>query len=169
MATYYIGLPLLILVAVFDTTFMTLLWIWGGGPSLMLMVIVSWALLVDIRDALPWAMMGGVFRDLLSEMPTGGSALAFVLLVIAIDSYLPKLEWRNVVIPVVVTGAATVFYAVFAYIMLVLTGRPVPELAAITYVIAPSVVENMLLVLVVYRSIGGVLAVVRPSRPGLAS
>lgn len=169
MATYYIGIPVLLLVAVFDTTLMTLLWLWGGGPNLMLMVIVSWALLVDLREALPWAVMGGIFRDLLSEVPTGASALAFVVLVIAIDTYLPKLTWRNIIIPMLTIAVATVGYIIYTYVMLIIVGWPVPDINVITYVILPSTIENMLVGLVVFRVIGGMLAFVRPSRPSLLS
>ncbi|PJF42145.1 MAG: rod shape-determining protein MreD [Phototrophicales bacterium] len=167
MSTYYVGIPLLILVAVFDTTLMTLLWLWGGGPNLMLMVIVSWALLVDLREALPWAILGGVFRDLLSEIPTGSSSLFFVILVIVIDLYLPKLNWRSLLIPILTIGAATVAYMLYIFAILVIIGWPVPKFAVLTYVILPSTIENMLLVLIVFRTIGAVLAFLRPSRPSL--
>jgi rod shape-determining protein MreD len=167
MAVYYIGIPLLFLAAVFDTTILTLFRVWGGGPNLMLIVVVSWAMLVDIRQALPWAMIGGIFRDLLSIAPTGASALVFVLIVIAIDTYLPKLDWRNIVIPPLVVGAATVVYDGTVLGILILTGRPIPEFATLYYSILPGVIENMVLVLVVFRLMGATNAFLRPSRPGI--
>lgn len=167
MAVYYIGVPLLALAAVFDTTILTLFRVWGGGPNLLLVVVVSWALLVDVRQALPWAIMGGVFRDLLSVAPAGASALMLVLAVVAIDTYLPKLDWRNVVIPPIVVGLVTLYYDISILGILVLSGRPIPEFATLYYAILPGIIENMLLAVVIFRLIGVTNAFLRPSRPGI--
>lgn len=167
MAAYYVGFPLLILTAVFDTTIMSLLRVWGAGPNLMLVMILSWAMLVDIRESLPWALMGGIMRDLLSITPTGVSALIFVLMIIVIDTYLPKLDWRNVIVPPVVIGLATIVYDVLVLGILVMTGRPVPELLAVIYIILPGVIENMVIVLLVFRVMGGINTFLRPSRRSL--
>ncbi len=167
MAIYYFGFPVLLLAAVFDSTLMTLLRFWGGAPNLVLMVVVSWALLVELDEALPWALMGGVIRDLLSMAPTGSSALAFVLIVIVIDSFLPTLSWRNVALPVVVVGVSTIFYDAVMFSIMVIDGRPAPSLQTITYVILPGMVENMLLVLVIFRTIGAINQYFRPKRASL--
>lgn len=167
MAIYYIGIPLLVLAAVFDTTVLTLLRIWGGGPNLVLVLVLSWAMLVDIRQALPWAVIGGVLRDLLSVAPTGTSALILVMLVIGIDTYLPKLNWRNVALPPLVVALGTLFYDVSVFGILIFAGRSVPEFATIYYVILPGIVENMVLTVIVFRMMGSINAFLRPARPGI--
>lgn len=167
MAIYYFGFPLLLLAAIFDSTLMTLFRLWGGGPNLVLMVVVSWALLVELDEALPWAVMGGIMRDLLSVSPTGSSALALVLIVIVIDRFLPTLSWRNVFLPILVVGAATVFYDVVLFGILVLDGRPAPAFQTITYVIMPGTIQNMLMIVVVFRTIGGINQYFRPKRASL--
>ncbi|NDJ84653.1 MAG: rod shape-determining protein MreD [Chloroflexi bacterium] len=167
MAIYYVGFPLLLLAAVFDATIRTLLRFWGGGPNRGVLVVVSWALVVDLREALPWAVMGGVFRDLLSVAPTGTSALALVIIVVSIDQLIPKLSWRNVILPLLSTALATIAYDVIALVILVIDGWPTPGLQTITYVIFPGLFVNLVLVLLVYRTVASINQFLRPTRASL--
>jgi rod shape-determining protein MreD len=167
MLIYYIVFPLLLLAAVFDATIMTLLRFWGGSPNLVLMIVVSWALLVDIREALPWAVMGGIMRDLLSVAPTGSSALALVLIVIAIDRFLPKIEWRNIPLPLLTIALATLLYDAILQGLLVIAGWPIPAFQFVTYVILPGLMTNVFLMLIVLRTIGSVNQFLRPPRASL--
>lgn len=167
MAIYYFGFPVLLLAAVFDTTIMTLLRFWGGTPNLVLIVVVSWALIAELEEALPWAVMGGIFRDLLSVAPTGSSALALIIIVIVIDRFFPKLDWRNMVVPSMVVVGATIFFDLVLLGVLVLLGWPLPRPSAAAYVIIPGMFENLLIIPFVFRTIGGVNYFLRPPRASL--
>jgi rod shape-determining protein MreD len=146
---------------------MPLLRVWGGAPNLTLMVLVSWILLVDLEEALPWAVMGGVLRDLLSVAPTGSSALAFIVIIVIIDRLLPKLGWRNVAIPPPTVFAATLVYNLILFGLLAIAGWSTPFFWGILYVILPGAILNALFVLVVFRSIGAANSVLRPRRASL--
>jgi rod shape-determining protein MreD len=167
MAIYYFGFPLLLLAAVFDTTIMTLLRFWGGTPNLVLIVVVSWALIAEIEEAIPWAVMGGIFRDLLSVAPTGSSALTLIIIVIVIDQFFPKLDWRNLVIPPLVVIGATIFFDLVLLGVLVLLGWPLPRASGAAYVIIPGIFENVLIIPFVFRAIGGINHFLRPPRASL--
>ena len=164
MAIYYIGFPLLIIAAVFDSTIMTLFRFWGGAPSMVLLIVVSWALLVELPEVLPWAMIGGIMRDLLSVAPVGSSALILILIVVVIDQFLPKLSWRNVPVPPLVVAAASVVYDVYMFLMLFLIGHPLPNIQDLFYVIIPGILANLLLILFVFRTLGGINNFLRPPR-----
>jgi rod shape-determining protein MreD len=167
MAIYYVGFPLLLITAVLDATFMSLFRIWGGAPNLVLMVVVSWALLTELDEALPWAVMGGIMRDLLSVAPTGSSALALVIIVVVIDRLLPKLSWRNVGVPPLTVFVATFVYNGVLFGTLALAGWPTPFFWGILYVMLPGAVMNFLAVLLVFRSMGAVNSLLRPQRASL--
>lgn len=167
MAIYYIGVPLLTVVAILDATFMKALQVWGGAPNLMLMVIVTWALINPLEEVLPWAVMGGILRDLLSVAPTGSSALVFILIAVAIDTFLPKINWRNVVIPSLVVGASTFVYDILMVGLLALAGYSRPLLFGLTYVSIPGAIANAILIVIVFRTIGSINAFFRPQRTSL--
>jgi cell shape-determining protein MreD len=61
----YIGIPLLILAAILDATLMAELRIGGGAPDLVFLLVVSWALLSTVQEAMMWAVIGGVLKDTL--------------------------------------------------------------------------------------------------------
>lgn len=96
-------------------------------------------------------------------MPTGTSALVFVLIVVAIDRLIPKLGWRNVVVPPLVIIAATLVYDTFVLSVLFIAGRPIFDILGFFYVMVPGLVENAAMVLVIYRTLGGLNAFLRPT------
>lgn len=167
MSIYYIGVPLLILVAVIDATFMKALQIWGGAPNLMLMVIISWALITELDEALPWAVMGGILRDLLSVAPTGSSALAFILIVVVIDTVFPKISWRNVVVAPSVIGISTFVYDLILTVMLIVAGYSHPFFYGLRYISLPGAIMNILMVLIVFRTMGSINEFLRPQRTSM--
>lgn len=167
MSLYYIGLPFLMIVAVVDATFMKIFQIWGGAPNLMLMVIVSWALITELEEALPWAVMGGIMRDLLSVAPTGTSALAFIIIVVAIDIVFPPISWRNVIIAPLVVFGSTFMYDGVLLIFLIVAGYTRPILYGFLYFSLPAAVENLLMVLFVFRTMGSINAFLRPQRTSM--
>lgn len=167
MSLYYIGLPFLMIIAVLDATFMKIFQMWGGAPNLMLMVIVSWALITELDEALPWAVMGGIMRDLLSVAPTGSSALAFIIIVVAIDIVFPPISWRNVVIAPAVVFISTFVYDAVLVILLTVAGYSRPILYGFLYFSLPAAVENLIMVLFVFRTMGSLNAFLRPQRASM--
>lgn len=155
------------IVAVLDATFMKIFQIWGGAPNLMLMVIVSWALLTELEEALPWALIGGVMRDLLSVAPTGTSALAFIIIVVAIDVVFPPISWRNVIIAPLVVFGSTFIYDAVVLVFLIVAGYSRPLIYGFLYISLPAAVENLIMVLFVYRTIGSINAFLRPQRTSM--
>ncbi|HLA45125.1 MAG TPA: rod shape-determining protein MreD, partial [Aggregatilineales bacterium] len=82
MYIYYIGFPLLLLAAIIDASVLVQIRYLNGQPALLLMLVISWALLNDLPESLPWAVMGGIFADLLSVSLLGTSSLALVMAVV---------------------------------------------------------------------------------------
>lgn len=164
MAVYYIGFPLMVLVAVLDSTFMPLLRIWGGMPSLLLIVTLSWAMVTDLDEALPWAVMGGILHDLLSVVPTGSSALALTLIIVVLNRTLPPVDWKNLVVPPLVVFAATFPYFLVLFVTMALADFPVPVLWGTFYIVLPGAIQNALLTPFFFRLLGAINHFLRPTR-----
>lgn len=82
----YIGIPILLLAALLNSTLMAEFRIGGGAPDLVFLLVVSWALLGDVEEALTWAVIGGVMQDLLSVAPLGTSSLGLVIVAFGADT-----------------------------------------------------------------------------------
>ena len=167
MIIYYIGIPLLTLLAVFDATFMKVLQLWGGAPNLMLMVIVAWALVAELDEALTWAVIGGVLRDLMSVAPTGSSALAFIVIVVTIDILFPKISWRNVFLPPLCALVGTFVYDGVLIVLLAVAGYRLPFPYSLLYATLPSAIYNTVFILIIFRTLGSINAFLRPQKASM--
>ncbi len=152
--TRYIGLPILILAAVLNATVMAELRIGNGAPDLVFLLVVSWALLVDVRDALLWAVIGGVLQDMFSIAPLGTSALGLVIVAFLADMAFGQISRRNVLIPPLVAALGTLIYHLGVLLALQMVGVSVPLGRGLLVVTVPTMVYNMILILPVFRLMG---------------
>ncbi len=152
--TRYIGIPILIIAALLNATVMAELRIGNGGPDLVFMLVISWALLVDLRDAMYWAVIGGVLQDMFSIAPLGTSALGLVIVAFVADLLFGQISRRNVLIPPLVAAAGTVIYHLSTLLALQIVNIDVPLGRGLLYVTLPTVVFNTLLIVPVFRGLG---------------
>jgi rod shape-determining protein MreD len=150
----YVGIPLLIVAAILDATLMAELRIGGGAPDLVFLLVVSWALLANMQEALLWAVIGGVCQDALSLVPMGTSALGLVVVVFLSDTLVGQVRRANWVMPPLVAAAGTVVYHLGILAVLRLTGYALPIGEALVYVTVPTVLYNLILILPMMRAVG---------------
>jgi rod shape-determining protein MreD len=160
----YIGIPILALAAIMNAAVMSRLQIGGGAPDLVFLVVVSWALLADVRDAMLWAVIGGVMQDWMSITPLGASALGLVVVVFVADSLFGQVQRGNLLIPPLVAGAGTVIYHLGILIGLRLVGHAVPVTLGLAYVTLPTAIYNVILSLPVFRVVGLIYGWLSPRR-----
>lgn len=150
----YVGIPLLLVAALLNATVMVELRVGNGAPDLVLLLVVSWALLADVQEALFWAVVGGVMQDLFSVAPLGASALGLVVVAFAADAAFGDVRRTNMLVPPVVAVAGTVVYHLGLIVVLRLAGYAVPLGEALAYVTLPAMIYNGLLILPVFRAMG---------------
>jgi rod shape-determining protein MreD len=162
MIVYGLGLPILMLAAVIDASVMVQLRYMNGQPSLLLLVVTSWALLNELPDALPWALIGGIFADLLSVTPLGASSLAMAVGVILVASFLGRATRKNWVLPPIAIVLTTVVYQGIIVMVLILFGWSVPLFGAGLRWVLPTLAFNLIGILFVFRAMGVVVEFFRP-------
>lgn len=150
----YIGIPLLILAATLDATLMAEFRIGGGAPDLVFLLVMSWALLSTVQEALLWAVVGGVLKDTLSVAPLGTSALGMVVVVFVADALFGQVRRTNLVIPPVVAAAGTIVYHLGIMVVLGIVGYGLPLGTGLWYVTLPTMIYNLILILPVFRAVG---------------
>ncbi|HVO71493.1 MAG TPA: rod shape-determining protein MreD [Aggregatilineaceae bacterium] len=160
----YLGIPILALAAILNAAVMSRLQIGGGAPDLVFLVVVSWALLADVRDALLWAVIGGVMQDWMSITPLGASALGLVVVVFVADSLFGQVQRGNLLIPPLVAAGGTLVVHLGILIGLRLAGHAVPIALGLTYVTVPTMIYNAILILPVFRVVGLVYGWLSPRR-----
>ncbi len=146
----YLGLPLLGLIAILQSTLFARLQAFGGTPDLMLLTVVSWSLIAPGVQALVWAFAGGVLLDLLSGGPLGASALGLLLVAYLAGFTQGQLWGGRYLLPLAAALFGTLVYHLVALGFLAAFGRPVEPGLALNTITFPAVFVNLVLVLPVY-------------------
>ncbi len=162
MTIYVVGFPVLMLAAVIDASVLSYVSYLNGHPSLLLMIVTSWALLNNFSESLPWAVMGGIFADLLAVTPLGTTSLALCIATLLVGGIFGPVGRRNILFPPLAILLATVVVQVITLGVLIVSGWSVPILGAVLRWVLPTLVFNFLGVIVVFRVMGAVVAFFRP-------
>lgn len=153
----FVGIPILLVAAVVNATIMPELRLGNGTADLVLLMVLSWALLADVRDAMLWAVIGGVLQDLLSIAPPGTSALGLVVVAFAADALFGNVSRGNLLAPLLVAAAGTGVYQMITLFLLRMLGLSAVGIGqGLVYVTLPATILNVLLILPVYRLMGAV-------------
>ncbi|HMM28675.1 MAG: rod shape-determining protein MreD [Chloroflexota bacterium] len=151
----YIGIPILLLAAVINATIMPELRLGNGAADLVFLMVVSWALLSDVRDGMLWAVIGGAMQDLLSVAPLGVSALGLVIVAFAADAVFGQVSRGNLLVPLAVVAVGTPVYDMITLGLLRMLGLSAVGLGqGLVYVTLPATILNLLLIVPVYRLMG---------------
>ena len=133
-------------------------------PDLVLLCVVAWAALRGVREALPWAFVGGLLLDLFSGGLFGLSALALVL--VAFCSCIGEVRvFRSAyILPSMTAFWGSILYGLLLLFFLTSLRQPVDWLPALRHVIVPGALLNTACAPVVYA----LLRRVERSRPSPA-
>lgn len=162
MVVYALGIPLLMVAAVIDASVLSHVRYLNGQPSLLLIIIVSWALLNAYPESMPWAVIGGIFADLLSVAPLGASSVGFVLVVWGVSSIFGRVGRRNLLFPPLAAVIATLIYSSVLAALLIVSGWSIPLGDAGLRWVLPSVAFNFLGIIFVFRIMGILVEFFRP-------
>lgn len=122
----------------------------GGGPDLVFLLVLAWSIHARTEESVAWAFIGGIAYDLLSAAPTGATTLGLLLVVFVVGG-LGQQVYRIgffLMIGLVLAGTL-VQQAIFVGVVL-FAGHAVSPLFDLAYVIAPTMLYNLLFIWPVY-------------------
>src|ERR1044071_9358306 len=124
----FLSLPIMMLAAALQVTVMPQISFLGGRPDLVLLVVVSGALNSTLEQAVLWAFVGGICRDLLSAAPIGTSIIGLILIIFAIHAIREQLFSVGIFTLIWVSLVGTVIQEFTILIVLLVSGFQ-PEFA----------------------------------------
>lgn len=148
--TLYIVVPLLVVVAILQTTVVPQLTVWGASANLPLLVVVSWSLLRGSREGIIWGFIAGLVVDLLSGAPFGAATLSMIAVGFLAGLGHATVFRAHIALPLVVIFAATVVYGLLFLLIVRLSGRPVGWLDSLFHLILPSGLVNTVLMPIIF-------------------
>ncbi|MBV6435086.1 MAG: rod shape-determining protein MreD [Chloroflexi bacterium] len=156
----FLAIPILGLAAILQASLVPILDLPGGGPNLTFVIVLAWALNAPVGQAALWALLGGLFADLLSIVPLGTSSLGLLLMVAALNALGSQVFQLRFLLLLVMSVFGTMAYE-FLRVVLIdlyqLLGY-VPATASVridwasdlTTTVFPTIVYNFILILPVY-------------------
>ena len=161
--TYLIGLPLLALAAVIQSSVLARFPIFGGRVDLVLLLALCWTLVGEWQGGMVWGLLGGLSLDTLSGGPFGATAVGLLIV-----TYLAALSegrfWRShVLLPLATALLASVLFHLITLAVYTATSHPVDWGYSLPRLVLPSVLLDTLLMLPVYALVRGLHAFVHPA------
>jgi len=158
----YLAVPFLLLVSLLQSTLAPRLQVGAAWPDFLLLMVMSWALVQRVDEAIVWASIGGLGVDLMSGGPFGASALGLIAAALLAGAMSGGVFRGRTALPLVTALAATLtFHGVYVLTML-LTGQRVDLIDALFRIVLPAAVYNAALSLIVFRVMAGIDQRIRP-------
>jgi rod shape-determining protein MreD len=142
MRTYLVGVPLLLLAAVLESTVIPDVRLGRGGLNLVLILSLGWTLAGDWQGGIGWGFIGGVFLGLLSGGPLGAASLALVLMTYFASLSEGRFYRSHILLPLAVGLLGTLGFHVMDIAILVIARPTVDWAAGVTQVILPALLIN---------------------------
>ncbi len=152
MRSLIFGLPILIVVAVLQSTVLYHVRFIGGSFDTMLIIVLAWSLAQRGNDGLIWAFVGGLIADSLSAGPPGAITLSLVGVIAVISVTEGRFYKANWPVAMISSVLGTLIYHLIYLLVLAISGYPVNLIDTIAVVTFPSAILNFLLMLPTYQT-----------------
>lgn len=143
--SYLIGVPVLALLAILQSSAFTYIHLLDGRFDLVLLCVVGWGLAGRSEEAMVWGMVGGLFLDFLSGLPLGSYAIPLIIIAFLVSLLEGRFWEEHFLTPIGVVFLSSLIFHGLGLIVLTLVGREWDLLISLTRVILPSTFLNLLL------------------------
>ena len=142
---YILGIPLVILLAIFQSTLLGTFQFLEGRPDLVLLAVIGWGLAGGSEEAMVWGLVGGVVLDMLSGVPIGTTSITLILIALLVSLYEDRIWEANFLTPLGITLIGSLIFHIMSLGAIMLMGREIDMSYMFSRVILPSTFFNLLL------------------------
>ena len=132
----FLSLPILIIAAALQASFVPQIRLLGGGPDLVFLLVIAWSINAELDDSIVWAFVGGIAQDLLSAAPTGTSVLGMLIIIFAVSGLGRQVYRIGIVILVGLVLGGTLLQQVIEMVIIWLVGFEVNWLVDFAYIVS---------------------------------
>ena len=148
--SYYIGLPLVFLVALVEASVLPLFRVAGLQPNLLLVLLVVWLVVRGPNEAFVLIPAGGLSLGLVDGAPLGTALLALAPVAMLQEVRGARLSEGGLSIAIVFTLTMTVVYHLVYLLVFTVQGEAGSWAAALGRVVIPTAFLNVLVLLPTY-------------------
>jgi rod shape-determining protein MreD len=162
---YVIAAVLVLLAAAVQTSALTTFGILGVHVNLLLVLLLSWAMVRGLDEAMVVVPMGGLALGLMDGLPVGAALLALVPVVLLTEVREARIIEGDFLLAVLLILLSTLAYEAIILVTLRVSGETVQWWGTLTRVIVPAAIVNALLVPPVYGLLWLASRDLRSARP----
>jgi hypothetical protein len=145
-----IGIPVLVLTVVIQTTAFSRLPMLYGTADIVLLVLLAWMLNDRVKHGWEWVLMGGLMVSYVSALPMFTPLWSYFIAA-GLSYWLKKRIWQTPVLAMMVsTFFGTLATLFISAIVLQISGSDISLTNSFSLVILPSVLWNLILAIPVY-------------------
>ena len=145
-----VAFPILLLGVLFQSAVLSQLRLVAGFADFILVWLAAWSLQEQVDSAPQWAAIGALFTGFVTHVPAIAVAAGYFSVVI-LAKLLSRRVWQAPILAMLaVTLLGTILVQAETYLVLRLTGTPLPLLGSLTAVTIPSLILNLLLAIPVF-------------------
>jgi len=146
----YLSLPILVLAIALQTTAVPQVRLWDGGPDLVFLCVLAWSVHAPLEESVAWALVGGIMQDLMSVAPVGMSSIGLIVIVFAVNRLARQVHGVGVILLLGLAVAGSFFQQMVVWVLFAVLGFNVDLLDDFGFVIIPTIIYNLALILPVY-------------------
>jgi rod shape-determining protein MreD len=149
MATL-LSLPILGILVIVQSAVASRILLLHGTTDLVLLAVAAWALQPRVKTSWQWALVGGLLVSVPSALPLG-VPLAGYLAVTGLAMAMRRRAWQYPLLAMILLSIlGTIISLGAAWLVLRLTGVPLPFFESLWQVFLPSILLNLLLAIPMY-------------------
>ncbi|MGB2894923.1 MAG: rod shape-determining protein MreD [Anaerolineales bacterium] len=152
---YLLGIPLLILLAILQSTLLGTFQFLEGRPDLILLAVIGWGLAGGSEEAMVWGLVGGLLLDMLSGIPMGTTSVTLIIIGTLVSLYEGRIWETNFLMPLGITLAGSLLFHFMSLGVIMFMGREIDWAYSFSRVILPSTFINLLLALPTAQALKG--------------
>jgi rod shape-determining protein MreD len=148
--SYYVGVPLVILLALSEATVLPMFRVVGLQPNLVLVVLVAWLMIRGSTEAFILIPLAGVFLGLADGAPLGTSLIALAPIAFLQEIRGTRLTESGLVLTIAFTVLMTLVYNGVYFLIYAAAGDAGSLVSSLIDVIVPTTFLNVVVLLPVY-------------------
>lgn len=153
----YLGIPVLLIAAALQVSFMPQIRILGGEPDLTFLIVLSWSVNARLEEGVVWAFVGGIAHDLLTAAPTGTSVIGLLILIFLIEQIRRQVFGIGLLTLLGLVVGGTILQEVIHMMIIALAGYQIRPLEMFGYTVLPTTAYNLVFIWPVYWFVQRVL------------
>ncbi len=128
----------------------------------MLLMVVSWSIIRGMQEGIVWAIVGGVWLDLLSALPFGTMATAMTVTCVLAGWLGGPLVQVNTLLPLTMAPVVTVIFNLTVVLLLEVLGVKQDWANLVTDIVVPLALLNSVAMVPLYGALYGISRRIQP-------